>query len=223
MRMTHPAARAAGMLQRPHQMLPVQWAPRPYSSACLEEGLHVARWWSQAPQSLPAIPAPVPASHSTFAARRAACHGAPSWTERRSVPFRAQDTHPSHPRLVVCRGLQMFKRSQVKSSQVVYLDLTAAAVQHNAHLTAAAVQHNAHNLRTPKHGSRYRYDLTAAAVQHNARTHSGPQAQEPLSPWTEDWPCHDPYIHRPLIGKMWEKRRRRPSFCARPVHLFPRQ
>ena len=39
-------------------------------------------------------------------------------------------------------------------------------------LTAAAVQHNAHNLRTPKHGSRYRYDLTAAAVQHNARAHT---------------------------------------------------
>ena len=26
------------------------------------------------------------------------------------------------------------------------------------------------------------------AVQHNARTHSGPQAQEPLSQWTEVWP-----------------------------------
>ena len=55
----------------------------------------------------------------------------------------------------------------------------------------------AHTLRTPKHRSHY----------HNGRR------------------CgrHNPYIHRPLIGRMWEKRRRRPSIRARPVHLvFPR-
>ena len=189
--MTHPAARAAGMLQRPHQMLPVQWAPRPYSSACLEEGLHVARWWSQAPQSLPAIPAPVPASHSTFAARRAACHGAPSWTERRSVPFRAQDTHPSHPRLVVCRRLQLFKSSQVKSSQgCLFMDLKGLLLLFNT------TRARAHTLRTPSTGATITMDGGSADTTRRVPTYTGRQSV---------------------------KRRRRPSFCARPVHLFPRQ
>ena len=52
---------------------------------------------------------------------------------------------------------------------------------------AAAVQHNAHNLRTPKHGSRYRYGLLL--LFNTTRAHTpDPQAQEPLSQWTEVWP-----------------------------------
>ena len=48
--------------------------------------------------------------------------------------------------------------------------LAARATHLSEH--AAAVQHNAHNLRTPKHGSRYRYGRRrgrSAGVQHNAR------------------------------------------------------
>ena len=59
------------------------------------------------------------------------------------------------------------------------------APKHEGRDNTAAVQHNAraHTLRTPKHRSHYHYGRRCGR--------------------------HDPYIHRPLIGKMREKRRRR--------------
>ena len=61
------------------------------------------------------------------------------------------------------------------------------APKHEGRDNTAAVQHSAraraHTLRTPKHRSHYHYGRRCGR--------------------------HDPYIHRPLIGKMREKRRRR--------------
>ena len=107
---------------------------------------------------------------------------------------------PIHRRMQICTGNFRNVISRNPRPAALLPRISLQSLYHNARTTSgpyavAAVQHNAraHTLRTPKHRSHY----------HNGRR------------------CgrHNPYVHRPLIGIMWGKRRRRPSICARPVHL----
>ena len=73
----------------------------------------------------------------------------------------------------------------------------------------------------------YRYGTLLLLLFNTTRAHTpDPQAQEPLSQWTEVWPTQpvltQPRKHWPLIGGAWGKKDDHPSFSARTAPVFPR-